>query len=74
MICMDISKISKLDQKNRCHLPQGAMSIAGIEENGEVYITVVPGDNFIRVYPKSYLDEICVPSKHLKKCGFGDRE
>lgn len=37
---MVLATIKKLDQKNRTHIPRGYLKLVGIEENGNVVITV----------------------------------
>lgn len=60
---MEIGHFKKLDQKNRLHLPQKIMDILGIENDSEVYVSNVIGEDFIRVYPKNYIDKKIKESK-----------
>ena len=53
---MEIGAFRKLDQKNRLHLPQDLMKSLGMDDNSEVYVSRVFGEEYIRVYPKKYID------------------
>lgn len=56
-VFMEIGYFKKFDQKNRIHIPKILMDFCRIGENSEVYVSHVVGENFIRIYPKSSIEE-----------------
>lgn len=52
-----IGNFRKLDQKNRVHIPQDVLRVAKIEDESEVYICALTGENFVRIYSKEKISE-----------------
>ncbi len=54
---MQIGNIRTLDQKNRIHIPADLMQLVGIKNNSSVYVSCVPGEDYIRIYSKERFDD-----------------
>lgn len=57
MVGREVGNFGRLDQKNRLHIPKDILEIAHIEENSDIYVSSVLGENFIRVYPREFIEK-----------------
>lgn len=46
-----VGNVCKLDQRNRLHIPKGALKAIGIKEESDVMVTAEIGGDCIKIYP-----------------------